>query len=248
MNYQEYGKENTETLILLHGGGFSWWNYREAAELLQDDYHVVLPVLDGHAGSGRPFTTIEDNAKEIIAFIDDRFGGSAALAGGLSLGGQVLLEILSQRPDICAHALVESAMVIPAKITNAVIGPAFSSSYGLIRNRTFARLQFESYHLKPELFEDYYRDSCLVGKEDMIAFMKANTSYQLKDTVRLTKADVHVFAGEKEISGILRSARLIHEKIPGSSLHILPGMRHGEFSMNYPEQYAEAVRNILRES
>ena len=50
MNYVEYGKENSDVIILLHGGGLSWWNYKEVAERLQTDYHVVLPILDGHAG------------------------------------------------------------------------------------------------------------------------------------------------------------------------------------------------------
>ena len=50
MNYVEYGKENNNVIILLHGGGLSWWNYKEVAEKLQTDYHVFLPILDGHAG------------------------------------------------------------------------------------------------------------------------------------------------------------------------------------------------------
>ena len=70
MVIQEYGTEHKETILLLHGGGLSWWNYRDAAELLQDEYHVILPILDGHAGSDRSFTSIEENASEIIGFID----------------------------------------------------------------------------------------------------------------------------------------------------------------------------------
>ena len=58
MNYVEYGKENSDVIILLHGGGLSWWNYKEVAERLQTDYHVVLPILDGHAGCDKQFTTI----------------------------------------------------------------------------------------------------------------------------------------------------------------------------------------------
>ena len=58
MKYVEYGQENKEVIILLHGGGLSWWNYREVAELLQDDYHVVLPILNGHAGSDKDFVSI----------------------------------------------------------------------------------------------------------------------------------------------------------------------------------------------
>ena len=69
MNYKEYGSPDRETIILLHGGGLSWWNYRKEAELLQNEFHIILPVLDGHAGSDSHFTTIEDNASEIISFI-----------------------------------------------------------------------------------------------------------------------------------------------------------------------------------
>lgn len=61
----------TRTAVLLHGGGLSWWNYRAVADLLAANGHrVVLPVLDGHAGSDRPFTSIEDNASELVALID----------------------------------------------------------------------------------------------------------------------------------------------------------------------------------
>ena len=42
-------------------------------------------------------------------------GGSVIMMGGLSLGGQILLEILSQRKDICKYAIVESVLVIPSK-------------------------------------------------------------------------------------------------------------------------------------
>ena len=97
---------------MLHGGGLSWWNYREVAKLLEKDYHVILPVLDGHADSDAAFTTIEDNAARLISYIDSHFGGQVAVLGGLSLGGQVALEMLSQRLDICRYALIESALDI----------------------------------------------------------------------------------------------------------------------------------------
>jgi pimeloyl-ACP methyl ester carboxylesterase len=245
MKFQEYGQKQNPAILLLHGGGLSWWNYREAAELLQDRFRIILPILDGHAGSDRPFTSIEENASGIISFIDEQLGGSVSLIGGLSLGGQVLLEMLSQRKGICSHALVESAAVIPSKLTNALIAPAFGSSYGLISNRSFARLQFQSLHMKPELFEDYYRDTCLIKKQDMIAFLKASTSYALKDTFSETSADVHVYVGEKETREILNSAEAICKMRPSCSLHRLKDLRHGEFSINHADRYADAIRQII---
>lgn len=248
MKYQEYGSAQKGTIILLHGGGLSWWNYREAAALLQTDYHIILPILGGHAGSDRPFTTIEENASEIISFIDEHLGGSVLLIGGLSLGGQILLEMLSQRGDLCSYALIESAAVIPSKLTNLLIAPAFGGSYGLIRNREFAKLQFHSLHIDPALFEDYYRDTCQITKEDMIAFMKANTSYALKDFLRGVSAEVHVFYGSRETAEIRRSAETIGRTLPGSRLHPLPGFRHGDLSLNHPQAYAEAVRQIINKT
>ena len=245
MIFQEYGTEHKETIILLHGGGLSWWNYRDAAEVLQDEYHVILPILDGHAGSDRSFTSIEENASEIIDFIDKNFGGSVLLIGGLSLGGQILLEMLSQRRDICTFALVESAAVIPSKLTNALIGPTFGSSYSLIRNRGFARLQFQSLHIKSELFEEYYRDTCQISKQDMIAFLKANTAYALKDSFCETAAEVHVYVGEGETREILRSAEAICKMLPSVKLHRMKGLKHGEFSINYADKFVDALKRVV---
>ena len=161
MNYVEYGKENSDVIILLHGGGLSWWNYKEVAERLQTDYHVVLPILDGHAGCDKQFTTIENNALDIIEFVNSKLGGSVLMMGGLSLGGQILLEILSQRKDICKYAIVESVLVIPSKFTYSMIKPAFGSCYGLIKYKWFSKLQFKSLRIKPDLFDEYYKDKSL---------------------------------------------------------------------------------------
>ncbi len=38
----EFGQQNPDVIMLLHGGGLSWWNYREVAKRLAERYHVVL--------------------------------------------------------------------------------------------------------------------------------------------------------------------------------------------------------------
>ena len=245
MEFREYGTGNAETIMLLHGGGLSWWNFRDAAEQLQQDFRVILPVLDGHAGSGRPFTSIEDNAAEIISFTDRELGGSVLLLGGLSLGAQIVLEILSQRTNICRYAIVESASVIPSRLTGALIAPTFGSSYGLIRNRSFAKLQFRSLHMKPDLFEEYYRDTCRITRADMIAFLKANAAYEPKRSLQNSQAEIRIVAGGRERKTMLRSAELLHKMLPKSVSEIREGLYHGEYSINHPEEYAADLRAAL---
>ena len=246
MHYMEYGKEHKEVIILLHGGGLSWWNYREVSAKLSSDYHVFLPILDGHAESSCDFTSIEENAARIIAFIDEQFGGSVLLIGGLSLGGQIVLEILSQRKDICQYALIESALVVPSKFTYAMIKPAFGSCHGLIKHRWFSKLQFRSLRMPQALFEDYYRDTCSISKSNMIAFLEANALYCIKPSVADCSAKAYVFVGEKEHNAMRKSARIINDALSESTLQILPGMYHGAFSINHADNYAGTVREIVK--
>ena len=200
MQYKVYGKQNQDVIVLLHGGGLSWWNYREISELLQNDLQIIIPILDGHTGSDKDFTSIEDNANEIISFIDRNFGGSVLLIGGLSLGGQILVEMLSQRKNICRYAIVESASVIPSKLTYSLIRPTFGTCYGLIKQKWFSKLQFRSLRIKPELFDDYYQDTCGITKQNMIAFLQESSMYFMKKTLGECTAKVHLFVGERKIN------------------------------------------------
>ena len=244
----EFGEQNTDVFVLLHGGGLSWWNYREVSKLLEKDYHVILPMLDGHGGSNVPFTTIEDNAARLISYIDTHFGGQVVVLGGLSLGGQVALEMLSQRPDICRFALIESALVKPSKLTAALIGPIFGMSYGLIKQRWFAKMQADYLGIPKDLFEDYYQDTCAIAKVDMIAFLKANCTYEMKPRLAETTAKVKIVAGSKEQKNILISSKLLHSTIPGSQMELLPGLRHGDLSINHPQTYARMMTEWIREA
>ena len=241
----EFGQQNTDVILLLHGGGLSWWNYREAAKLLSEQYHVVLPVLDGHAGSDAPFSSIEENAARLISYIDTHFGGQVMAISGLSLGGQIALEMLSARSDICRYALIESALVKPMKLTHAFIEPTFGASYGLVSQKWFAKLQADFLGIPKVLFDDYYRDTCSISKSDMIAFLKANSMYTIKPSLSKTKAKVKILAGSREQKAILDSAKLLHEAIPESRIEILPHLRHGDLCLNRPEQYAKILTDWL---
>ena len=90
-----------------------------------------------------------------------------------------------------------------------------------------------------------YKDSCGIKKEDIIAFLQANTSFELKEPIRNCSADVHIYYGQREISGIIKSAAQIHKMIQGSHITILPQLYHGEFSINRPDDYVREAEKII---
>lgn len=248
MKTVEYGKGNANVIVLLHGGGISWWNYEEAAKILTESYHVVLPILDGHAGSDAPFTTIEDNAKRVIAYISENFGGRVHLLGGLSLGGQIATEVLSQRSQICDFAVIESALACPMPVTAALVKPAFSLCYPLIKMRWFSRLQCWSLGIRMSLFEAYYRDTSCIEKADLIAFMTANAAYRLRNTLAQCCAKTLVLVGGRERRIMKRSAHMICKCLPSARLEVLKDLQHGELSINQGRRFAQMLLEWMQSS
>lgn len=245
MNFKEYGDIKNNTIMLLHGGGLSWWNYRDEAEKLQNDFHVIIPILDGHSESDRDFTSIEDNAQEIIEYIANNFNGHIHLIGGLSLGGQILLEILAKKNDICDFAIIESALAMPMKVTQKMIKPAFSMSYGLISKKWFSKMQFNSLKIRKDLFDNYYKDTCKIAKEDMISFMQANANYEIKNSLSNTKTKALIVVGDKERKIMKKSAELINQKIKNSKTIILSNYYHGDLSINHPRKYIDIIEELI---
>lgn len=231
--------------MLLHGGGLSWWQYQAQMDLLCENYHVVLPILDGHAGSDADFTSIEDNAKRLLDYIDKTYGGSVFLIAGLSLGGQILLEMLALRKDICQYAIVESAAIIPDKLTAGLVAPLFSMSFPLIKKKWFAKMQFRSLGIRADLFEHYYEDTVKLSKQNLIAFTKASSLYQAKPNLKESSARVRIIVGEKESKRMLASARYLHDLLPDSRLEIKAGLAHGQYAINRPDLYVKELLENL---
>lgn len=246
MKVIEFAKENPLTVLLLHGGGLSWWSYKDVADILAQNYHIVIPLLDGHANSDCDFTSIENIADEISDYIQKQFRGSVFAIGGLSLGGQILVEILSRSPAICQYAIIESALVIPMTFTNRLIRPMIKMSYGLIKKRWFAKLQFKQLHMKTDLFDVYYTDTCKIELENMVAFLKSNSSYKLKGSLNKCTANVIIAVGGKESYKMKKSASLLHKILPESKLVVFPQYYHGELSINHAPIYVDLFQSLIK--
>ena len=71
MKFHEFGDKNSPHIILIHGGGNSWWNYLRQARILSEEYHVILPTLDGHGEENQvDYVSTENSAIEILDYYD----------------------------------------------------------------------------------------------------------------------------------------------------------------------------------
>lgn len=246
MLIKEFNTDNNlPVIIFLHGGGLSWWSYHKTAELLHDKYRIIVPIIDGHGqDSENTFISIEDSANKLIEYIDSHLLGRVYALAGLSIGAQIVTEILSQRSDIAKYAVIESALVYPIK-TEAFTAPMYKLFYGLIKKKWFSRIQAKALSLPDNMFENYYNDSIKMTKQSLINIALSNGSYILKDSVSKSEAKVLVIAGGKEINVMKKSAEKLSNAIPGSKLYIAKDLKHGELSLAHPKEYVDIIENFF---
>jgi pimeloyl-ACP methyl ester carboxylesterase len=243
MIFKETSNKQLPTIVLLHGGGLSSWSINSIIEQLQSEFHVVTPIIDGHGeDGGEEFISIEDSASKLIEYIDTNCNGKVYAIGGLSIGAQIAVEVLSKRVDIAEYAILESALVYPIKGTAAMTVPTYKLFYGLVKRRWFSKLQAKSLCVPAVMFEQYYQDSLKMSKQSLINITLSNGNYTLKSSIANTKSNVLIIVGEKEIGIMKKSAKRLHEAIKDNELYIATAMKHGELSLVYPEKYIELVK------
>ena len=74
-------------ILLIHGGGSSWWNYLHQARILSEKYRVILPTLNGH-GEEYQLDYVSTEVfllLEILDYIKANCGGKLFAIGGVSL-------------------------------------------------------------------------------------------------------------------------------------------------------------------
>lgn len=246
MIFKEFGNKNNPVIIFLHGGGLSWWSFKQQIEVLQKKYFIVTPIIDGHGEDWtNTFISIRKSAERVIEYIEANHNGKIFAICGLSIGAQITVEIISQKCDITEYAVIESALVYPMKMVNKLIVPMYGLCYGLIKKKWYAKLQAKTLNIPEKLFEVYYMDSSRMTKESLINITKSNSEYSISETLCNTKAKTLILVGEKELPIMKKSAKLLHEIIKGSSLKVIEKCGHGEISLIHTDKHIELLQKLF---
>ena len=99
MKYFEFGTENPELMVMLHGGGTSYFGMLPTTKEMAKVYHVVLVAYDGF-NPDEPeteFVSPMDEAKRLGDYIAAHYGGKIDILYGISYGCRVLMEVLADK-------------------------------------------------------------------------------------------------------------------------------------------------------
>ena len=122
MDFKLYGDSGAPTLLLIPGLGVSYEIFLPLIKLLEEKFRVIAVQLDGFTmGVNTRFTSVDDQAGQIIGFVQQHCGGKLDSAYGLSLGGKILSRILERNEIIISHAILDAAPLLP--LPKWLVGP-----------------------------------------------------------------------------------------------------------------------------
>lgn len=232
-------------VVLLHGGGVGPWSMQSIIAQLEKQYEVFAPCIEGHSARyNEPFKSIEASASALIQTLETKFDKPVFAIAGLSLGAQIVIEMLCQKPDICKHVLIESGLVIPMPWMTSIMSPTYKWLYPLLKKRWFSKWQAKALCVKADDFETYFEESQKMQLETLINMSRSNGLYALKPSIGAYKGHCVIIVGEREPKVMIQSADQLEHRIPGSQKMVLPHFSHGELSLKNPDQYVAIFKKM----
>ena len=250
MIFHEFGDKDLPSILLIHGGGSSWWNYLRQARIISKKYRVILPTLNGHGEEYQlDYVSTEDSALEILDYIKANCGGKLFAIGGVSLGGQIAMELLSLDSEIAEKAIIDGSLCIPQpRLTKISI--FLVSLFGKMMFSKFScklQLSMMKKLAYPEEIKAYYlEDLPRTPVKTMVTIYKTYMGrYKLKGMISASKAQVLYIYGEKELNCVKASAKLFQQLHPNTILYEAKGYNHGYLSAYLPQEWIDLVVPFL---
>lgn len=257
MKYFEFGKENEELMVLLHGGGTSYLGVLPTAKKIAEKYHVVLLAYDGFNPSEpeTEFQSLAYEAQGLEDYLIENYGGKVDILYGLSYGCRTLMQVLEDNrleitttiadgmslrdyPDIKSDFWKEVYLFFFTGTFFVIMGRA-----GKLRKRFLAKITGRSFeeadrilYTKASWKSWKNQDKCLIGKK---------TDYSVFENT-----DMHIWYGIKGTVDKKLSANLEELKAKGYpfTCKIFEDMGHGGLIGENTERFIEEVNAVHLQS
>jgi len=205
-------------LVLLHGGGLGPWSWRRHIALLEGTFDCHAPVLPGHHGSTTELFDMDTAVAEVVA-LAERLGEPVALAG-LSLGGQVAMQVAARRPEAVARVVGSGVNTVGIPGLGLLLAslPLVTAS---ARFSSLARASGRGMSIPPEELGEFVAGGRLT-RAQLAAIYRCSSDHRLPAGLPCER--VLVVAGAKEPSPIRKS--LAEFQQAGISTATVPRGRH----------------------
>jgi pimeloyl-ACP methyl ester carboxylesterase len=245
--YQEYGDENAPLVVFLHGGGVSSWMWDKQVDYFTSYHCVTIDLPEQGESTQSGYFSIRYSAEKVIELLEKLADGKEIIVIGFSLGAQVAIQMLSMKPNLIDHAVITSALVRPNALVRKMIPLMIKTTFPLLRNRSFSKLQSKVLYIDEDYFEIYYKETSQMKSDTLIRILKENMSFKVPSDFTKAKTNILVTVGEKEKAIMKKSANDIVSSNSNCTGVIIPNVGHG-ISLQDPHYFNEMIEKWLQGS
>ena len=244
MTFNSYGDKEAPSILLIPGLGVSYEIFIPLIDLLKDKYQIIAAGIDGFLiGKESSFTSVDDQAGQIIEHVQKHLDGRLDVAYGLSLGGKILSRMLERNEIVIDHAIMDAAPLLP--LPKWSVDPL----------RYYQSLNvWTCYHWTgfwKRVFHSHYFDVLLDECKKVWPYGKGKAvrdGYKDVYTNKLESihgADIHYWHGSKESFVAKPQAEHLKKLSPEAHIVVFPGMNHGQFLIDHPEEVARRIQDLV---
>ena len=243
MTFNTYGDSKNPALLLIPGLGVTFEIFLPLIELTKDKYYIVAVGIDGFLmGKESQFTSVDDQAVQIIGYIREHLNGHLDVAYGLSLGGKILSRIMERSEVTIDHAIMDAAPLLPLPrwCVNSLRYYESMNVWTCSHWTGFWKLVFRSHYF--DVLLDECKKAWPSGKGKAVRDgYKDVYTYKLES---IHGSDIHYWYGTKEAFVAKPQAKHLLKVYPGTRVEVFPKMNHGQLLIDHPEEIAARISQI----
>ena len=244
MDFAVYGREEAPSLLLIPGLGVSYEIFYPLIDLLKDRFHIISVGIDGFLlGEASAFTSVDDQAGQIIQYVQRNLNGHLDVSYGLSLGGKILSRILERNEIVVDHAIMDAAPLLPLPKWSVDPLRYYQSLnvWTCYHWTGFWRWVFHSHYF--DVLLDECKKVWLSGRGNAV-----RDGYKDVYTHKLESIhgdDIHYWYGTKEAFVAKPQANHLLTLCPDARIEVFPKMNHGQFLVDHPDEVARRILSIV---
>lgn len=246
VNIHEFGKENQETILLIHPSVVKWDYFENVIPLLQENYHLLVPALPGYDfENDSDFTGVEQIASELNAWLKAKGYTELYAVYGCSMGGSIALMVALEQMVKIKHCVMDGG-ITPYQLPWLVARVIALKDYLMMMlgraggvallEKAFATDQYSKEDL--QYVADVLRHC---SRKTIWRTFESCNNYKVPEPAPKLDTQIHYWHAKGEEKERKQDINYMKRKFPQTEFEVLPALGHAGLALLRPKLFAEMI-------
>lgn len=246
---KEFGTNNEQVVVLVHPSLVTWDYFEYVIPLLEQDYHLVVPVLPGYnLEDESDFVSVEHHAAEMGDWLVAHGLNQVHAVYGCSMGGSIALRMMVDRKVEVRHCIMDGGITpyqLPYLLTRPIAVRDFLMvAAGKLGGERLMAKAFSSTEFSEEDLAYVARILGHCSHRTLWNTFDSCNNYHMPTGPLHFDGAIHYWYAEKERKARDWDIRYMRKAIPQTEFREFAETDHGDLALFYPERFAEEIRAL----